>query len=169
MVWETSNFSPISAHSTSACYACSFMAWHEAAPPGLSGRDALAHASLPCPSGRAGQGCGAQPRKYQGDPLRGEQHPQAQAQALRAGQRIWSQHQLPLTEKWKNTAIPVINCGSQRILDICRCNSKPNSKQKQHSQCPPFSAIQICHSMNIYTFGHSMNYTSICPLTIYSA
>jgi len=61
---------------------------------------------------------------------------------------------------------PIVSYSTQRVLNVTRFQTKPNSKNCQNSQCPPFSTIQISHSMNIWNFWHSMNNTSIGPLTI---
>lgn len=61
---------------------------------------------------------------------------------------------------------PIINNSTQRIKNSTRHESKPNSQEYLKNQCPPFSTIQIRHSLNIKRFWHSMNHTSVCPKTI---
>lgn len=64
--------------------------------------------------------------------------------------------------------LPVINSSTLRVQNSCRFQSPPNCNCCQNSQSPPFSTIQISHSMQICNFWISMNNSSISPQSVNS-
>lgn len=64
--------------------------------------------------------------------------------------------------------LPVINTTCQRVQNCSGLLSPPHCDNGQNSQAPPFSAILISHSTHVLNFWHSMNYSSVGPLSVNS-
>ena len=67
------------------------------------------------------------------------------------------------SNSFHRSLVQVNNATAQRIQNLGWFQSKPYSQSQKRYKSKEFASTQICHSLNIHWFRHTMNYSSISP------